>query len=75
MGSTRQDVQPVDVVGAVFAIVSTILAVLHIAASYLAPGLMAVPLWSGSFITWSVLLGVFAISVPVPFAWLCVRND
>jgi uncharacterized membrane protein (DUF485 family) len=75
MTSTRPDVQPLDVSGAIYAIGGFAMAAVYMLLWYVAPGLMASPLWAGSAVPWSMLLGVLAILVPALLAWLCVRND
>ncbi len=73
--STRPDVQPLDVGGAIYAVGGFAMAAVYMLLWYVAPGLMTAPLWAESSIPWSVLLGVLAILVPVLMAWLCARKD
>lgn len=75
MTSARPDVQPLDVGGALYAVGAFAMAAIYILLWYVAPGLMAAPLWAGSSLPWSMLLGVLAILVPVLLAWLCARKD
>jgi hypothetical protein len=75
MTSARPDVQPLDVGGAFYAIGGVVLTAVYMLLWYVAPGFMTAPLWAGSSVPWSVLLGTLAILVPVLLAWLCARND
>ncbi len=73
--SVRPDVQPLDVGGALYAIGGFAMAAFYMLLWYAAPGFMAAPLWAGSSVPWSMLLGTLVILVPVLLAWLCARND
>tara|TARA_R110000868_G_scaffold32825_9_gene119657 strand:+ start:190 stop:474 length:285 start_codon:yes stop_codon:yes gene_type:complete len=73
--SSRPDVQPLDVGGAIYAIGGFAMAAFYMLLWYVAPGFMEASLWSGSSIPWSMLLGTLVIIVPVLLAWLCSRKD
>ena len=61
--------------GAVLAAVALVTAGLYQALWWLAPTLMAMPLWNGASIPVSVALGLLAIFVPALLSFLCVRGD
>ncbi len=75
MSSVRPDVQPLDVSGAIYAFVGLGLAGFYMLLWYVAPGLMTAPVWSGSSIAWSMVLGTLALAIPVLLAWMCARRD
>jgi uncharacterized membrane protein (DUF485 family) len=75
MKNPRPNVQSIDRLGVLFALLTLGFAASYEALLTLAPGLLKTPLWNGSAIPFSVPLGIVAIFWPLLFAWLCVRND
>jgi hypothetical protein len=71
----QQNDTPLDRRGLFCGLLALALAGLYQALWWLAPGLMAAPLWNGATIPVSVPLGVAAIYMPLLLAWLCIRHD
>lgn len=61
--------------GAALAVLTVVLAGLFMALFYLAPDLLARPLWEGGALTVAFLLGTLSLAVPVAIAWLIIRHD
>ncbi len=61
--------------GAALAVLTVALAALFMALFYIAPDLLARPLWQGGALTVAFLLGTLSLAVPVVVAWLIVRHD
>lgn len=61
--------------GAVLAVLTVVLAGIFIALFYVAPGLLARPLWEGSALTFAFLFGTLSLVVPVVIAWVIIRKD
>lgn len=61
--------------GAVLAVLTVILAGLFMALFYVAPDLLAQPLWQGSALTVAFLLGTLSLAVPVIVAWAIIHPD
>ncbi len=61
--------------GAVMAVLAVILVCLYQAMFFLAPEVLAQPLWAGSALTLAFLFGNLSLGVPVAFAWWMIRTD
>jgi hypothetical protein len=64
-----------DARGAAFAVVAVILVCAFQALFYLAPEVLAKPLWEGSAVTLSFLLGTLSIAVPIAVGWVIIHAD
>ena len=71
----QQNDVPLDRRGLFYGLLALALAALYQALWWLAPDVMAAPLWSGATIPVSVPLGVIAIYMPLLLAWACIRRD
>lgn len=61
--------------GAVLAVLTVILAGGFLALFYIAPDLLARPLWDGATLTVAFLLGTLSLAVPVTVAWVIIARD
>ncbi len=61
--------------GASLAVTTILLTAIYQATWYVAPQLLALPLWSGSALNVGFILGTLSIAVPILTAWLMVRDD
>jgi uncharacterized membrane protein (DUF485 family) len=67
--------EQVDRRGAWLAVTAVVLIALFQAIWYIAPDVLAQPLWSGSALNIGFLLGTLSMLVPVVVAWLIVKPD
>lgn len=75
MKETEQPLQRLVKREVVLTLISIVLAVLYQTLWYVAPDLLAYPLWSGSMLTVSFVLGSFAILAPIFTAYLIACRD
>lgn len=61
--------------GAVLAVITVAMAGVFMALFYVAPDLLARPLWEGAALTIAFLLGTLSLAVPVAVGWLIISPD
>lgn len=61
--------------GAALAVLAVVLVSIYQAMFFLAPGVMAAPLWDGSALTVAFLLGNLSLVLPVAFGWWMIAGD
>jgi hypothetical protein len=73
--NTRIDVQTVEIAARWWVALAIILAVAYQSLWYIAPGLLAQPLWPGSALSIAFVLGMLSLLAPILIAWLLIRHD
>ncbi len=61
--------------GAAYAILAVVIVAGFQALYYLAPDVLARPLWDGANLTLAFLLGTLSLAIPVAIAWWMIRAD
>jgi hypothetical protein len=74
MKTKGQDIQ-FDKRGAAYAVLAVVLIAAFQAMYYLAPDVLARPLWDGATLTLAFLLGTLSLAMPVAIAWWMIRAD
>lgn len=58
-----------------YTIAAVMLVGIYQALWYVTPGFLEVPLWSGSYLTASFILGALSLLIPIAAVWLIVWKD
>jgi hypothetical protein len=61
--------------GAIWTVIAVALVSAYQAMYFLAPDILAIPLWEGSSLTYAFLLGTLSLLIPIAIGWWMIHTD